>query len=123
MIEFVNLDGQVWQVPFSKKYPESQEEQEEGSQRLHPTNLLEQVLQVFNSMKNVVRHVIQFVSLHWSQLGNLIPHSTHTLFKSEYPDTHAKHKKGVHVLQFGNLSKQIWQVPFSKKAWLVHVKH
>ena len=64
VIEFVNLDGQVWQVPFSKKYPESQEEQEEGSQRLHPTNLLEQVLQVFNSMKNVVRHVIQFVSLH-----------------------------------------------------------
>jgi len=51
VIEFVNLDGHVWQVLFSKKYPESQEEQAEGLQRLQPTNLLAQVKHVLFSRK------------------------------------------------------------------------
>ena len=51
VIEFVNLDGHVWQVLFSKKYPESQDEHADGLQRLQPINLLAQVKQVLFSRK------------------------------------------------------------------------
>jgi len=46
VIELVNLVGHVWQVPFSKKNPELQDEHADGLQRLQPTNLLAQVKHV-----------------------------------------------------------------------------
>jgi len=51
VIELENLVGHVWHVAFSKKYPESHEKHDTGSQRLQPVNLLEHVLQVLFSRK------------------------------------------------------------------------